>query len=441
MFRNGGGATSPAQDTSIKGAFASILTEQAPKIAKAAEAAREQRADAQRANLILSGQLLVDPGSKDDRAVIDKAFDASGLAGHLGQSDPTAAAAVTALAKKTGYVPEPAMSQLRAMSVNGDPQQKIFAFETTANLMREKPGIFEGGDRAKELKSDARLYETYTVDMGLPPETAIAKIGETRSPEFQKRREAIKKDLESNSSVMKQVSSDDLAKEFSGWFTSAPALGGSPGQSGVIVDTYRDLVKENYVKTGDIEVSKAMAKKDLLQTYAVSEATGKKRLMRNPPEKYYPAIEPRAGKDPDYSYFTEQLHTAVKDVAGKDVPIGDIYIEPVPQTNQDIRAGRYPGYGVVWFEDRDGVRVMQSAPGMVFRADVKGEMERQTTNREQRLRDSRQRVLDRQREIENSGPRQTFKAGKAMIQNLLNPPGGGPATSDTQTQPDGALAF
>jgi hypothetical protein len=416
-------ATPAVQENSIRGAFAGMLREKAPQIAKAADAVREQRAAAQRANLILSGQLLVDPGSKDDKEIIDKAFNASGLADHLGQSDPTAATAVTALAKKTGYVPEAAMSQLRALSVNGDVQQKMFAYEAASNLMREKPGIFEGGNNVKELKADASLYETYTTDMGLTAETAVARIGELRSPEFQKRREAIKKDLESNSSVMKQVTGDDLTKEFDGWFSSAPALGGSPGQAGIIVDTYRDLVKENYVKTGDLEVSKAMAKRDLLRTYAVSEATGKKRLMRNPPEKHYPVIEPRDGKDPDHSYFTTQLHDAVKGVAGKDVPIEDIYIETIPQTSADIRAGMYPGYGVVWFEERDGVRVMQSAPGMVFRADVKAEMERQTTNREQRFRDERRKEVERQFELENSGPRKVFKAGKALIQNAIKQAG------------------
>jgi hypothetical protein len=285
--------------------------------------------------------------------------------------------------------------------------------------MREKPGIFEGGDKAKRLKDDASAYETYTLDMGLSGPQAVARIDETRTPEFQKRREALKKDAEA---VVKDTSVSDLTSDYAGWFTSAPELGGSLAQCGVILDSYREMVKEHFIRTGDAEVAKAMAKKDVLRDYNVSNVTGKRRLMRFPPESRYPAIEPPGGGEPDHSYFTRQLQETVKERAGVDVPVDDIYIEAVPQTAMDIRAGRPPRYGVVWKVDRDGIGVYESAPGMVFFADVKGEQERATLGREERLKADRQREIERQQAKENDPARRAAKAiVRGVKERLLNP--------------------
>jgi hypothetical protein len=290
MFLNG--AAVATQDDTIRGAFSRVLTEKAPEIIEVMDKRREKRALAERAQQILTGAMPVDPNSKDDRKTIDRAFEATDLTQRLAEGDPGSAAALTSLAEKTGYIPDAASSQLRAMSVNGTPESKIFAYETAANLMREKPGILEGSDHSKRLKDDATLYETYTVDMGLAADQALARIEELRTPEFEKRREALKKDA---GDFLKEVRGDELAAEFDGWFTAAPDLGGSPRQAGLVTDAYRELVREHYIRTGDKEIARAMAKKDILRTYAVSEATEKKRLMRFPPENHYPKIEPRAG--------------------------------------------------------------------------------------------------------------------------------------------------
>jgi hypothetical protein len=242
-----------------------------------------------------------------------------------------------------------------------------------------------------------------------------------RTPEFEKRREAYKKDADQ---IVKDVTVADLTSDYGGWFTSSPELGGSLGQSGVVLDAYRDLVYVHFIRTGDPEIAKTMAKKDILKTYNVSTVTGKKRLMRHPPELHYPAIEPADGGAPDHSYISRQLEQDVKGRAGKDIPIGDIYIEAIPQTSTDVRAGRKdPAYGVIWFVERDGMRIMESAPGMVFRADVKGEMERQTMNRQDRIKAERQAEIDRRAEIENALPRRAAKAIVKGIKERMGQPG------------------
>ena len=79
--------------------------------------------------------------------------------------------------------------------------------------------------------------------------------------------------------------------------------------------------------------------------------------------------------------------------AAEEVPIENIYLEAIPQTNADIRAGRVPGYGVVWFTEREGARTMETAPGMVFRADVRAAKERELALRKQRSGEAREQEI------------------------------------------------
>ena len=397
-----------AQPLTLRSALATEIASQQPQFQALIEKRREKVELQQRARAILSGAELVDPNSKADRDTLDKVVKAVEMPDGLAAADPRAADQLTMLVRNAGLVPDAAISQLRASAVNGTTEQRAFALETAANLMREKPGALEGTDQAKELRDDARLYETLTLDAGIGADEALSRIAEMRTPEFAKRREALKKELAEGgtASPIAQLAPADIAADYDGWFTSAPELGGSPRQAALVFDTYRDLVKNHYVRTGgDIEIAKAMAKKELRNVYDVSEITGNRRLMRYPPEKYYPPLAPRAGQTPDHSYFTDQLQGAVDDyvrAGARDfgqanpearaaamtaqekklstIPLTDIFLEPIPETNADIKAGRMPGYAVVWFEERDGIRVLQTAPGMVFRADVKAARERERIN-------------------------------------------------------------
>ncbi len=437
-------------EASVRGALAREMSTRMPEFEALIEKRREQRELQQRARAIITGAEPVDPGSPDDRKTMDKVIDATDIPKRLGEADPNAAGQLTALVKNTGYVPDAALSALRASSVNGTPEQRTFALETAANLLREKPGALEGSDHAKALRDDAQLYETYTLEAGLSSQDALARIAELRTPEFAKRKEALKKEIAEtgSASVLTGLSRADLTAEYDGWFTSEPALGGSPRQEALVYDTYVDLVKDHYVRTGDIEVAKSMAKKDLKRTYDVSEVTGSRRLMRHPPDAYYPKIEPRAGKEPNLDYFSQQLVAAVNDyVSGPakaaadlnpetrpalgatlarqtEIPLSDIFIEPIPQTNADVRAGRLPGYAVMWFENRDGVRVMSTAPGMVFRADVKAELEKQSRNRQERARYLRNQEIEREAAKETAPLRPVGKAAGEVLRGERSLPTG-----------------
>lgn len=375
---------------------------------------RQQIADGERFHALVTGQLQADPSSKDDRDLIDNAVSATDVTKRLAGGDLAAAAQITAIATTTGYVPRAAVSSLRAMATNGGPEQQAFAYETVANIMRVKPGAFEGSEQVKKLADDARLYDALTVDTGATTTEALRRIAEIHTPEFDKRREALRPEADK---LVKAITVSDVVGDFGGWFTRTPELGGSPREAGVILDAYRNLVRDRYTQTGDADVAKAMAKKDIQQSYNVSTVADKKRLMRFRPEDFYPAVAPKLGATPDISYFSNQLHEAVKEKAGKDIPLSDIYLEAIPETNFDVRTlratggtGRLPGYGVVWFEDRDGVKVMQTAPGLVFRADPKPEIARQSKEREASVHQIRSDEAARRAAIEQDPARRAFVA-------------------------------
>lgn len=365
-----GGATTLV-DSSVRGALARTLSEKGPELVKAAEAARERRIDAERAVQILSGTLPVDPGSDDDRKTIDKAFRHSPFLGQLNAGDWEASDQLAQLASRISYVPKEAFETLRGMSVNGDPTQRHFAYQTLGRIMRERPGALQaGGGKSftKDVADEVETFNTLVADVGLSAEQAIKRIDEMRSPEFMKRRESLKKEA---GDIVKELTIEDITKEYSGLFTSRPAAGGSDRRANFMLDAYRDMVRYHYARTADPDLAKAVALNEMKRAYGVSEITGNKRLMRNRPEQFYPAIPSKATADPSHDYFTDDLKRSVREAAGKEIPLGDIYLESNSRTQADIAAGNpYPSYGVVWRqEDENGIPQLMSAPGP-FRPDV-----------------------------------------------------------------------
>ena len=377
------------------------------------EAARAQLsalADAHAGDLI-SGRVPVDPGSSEDRKIIDAAFakatlpdgtpivdamlDFGGVEPGTGrrvrpEATPAgqAAAVLAVTVRNASYVPEPALSRLRAMAASGDAPQRAYAYQTIANILRQSPGAFEHTEKARSLREDAQLFETFVQDAGLSEDVALMRIAELKTPEFEKRRQALKTEAES---LVKEITAGEITDAFdSFWFWNAtPELGGSPTRGAVVLDTYRDLVRYHFTRTGDAGIARASAMKDLTRTYNVSRVTGQPRLMKHPPEYHYPAI------GNSFDYFSEELKAEVSKRAGKDVDLSDIFLEPVADTDMDIRSGRPPGYGVVWRVERDGVQMLESTPGFVFRAGVKDAMIRLEEGREQRYRERRKSVVAR----------------------------------------------
>lgn len=377
-----------------------------------------------RAASILNGTLPVDPGNKEDRDTIDKAFESTHVLDNLEHQDWQASDYLAQLAKTTSYIPERAVNTLRGMAVNGTPEDRHYAYQTLGRIMRERPGALQtsGGENFnKDLHDEVETFNTMVMDIGIPPEQAIARIDEMRSPEFKARQQSLR--TEAND-IVKDLAIEDITSEYGGWFTSRPQASGSDRRASFMLDAYRDLVRYHYIRSGDPELAKKVAINEMKKAYNVSTVTGNKRLMRNRPEDYYPPIQTAPDEDPSYDYFKEDLRQAVNEAAGRlqrvdtnvnpelratagapeqfiekgtQIPLEDIFIEATSQTNADIASGNpYPSYSVVWRqEDENGIPAFMTAPAP-FYVDVKAALTRQAELRRSSLTQSRnQNIRDK----------------------------------------------
>ena len=381
---------------SYKGPYKNIPADARMKLMQAFQSEYNQK---KRAISILKGETPVDPGGKKDRETIDNASEVMLPTERIQSRDPQVADDLSRLAEKISYVPKSAFNALRGMAINGTSEDRAYAYQIFGRLMRERPGALKagGGDGFnKELVDEAETFNTMVGDVGIPPDQAIGRIDEMRTADFKAMRDSRKKEADA---VVKDLTVDDITKEYGGWFKSRPAAGGSDRRASFMLDAYRDDVRYHYTRTGDAELAKQIALNEMTKTYKVSTITGNKRLMRNRPEDYYPPIQTAPGEDPSYEYFQNELKHSVNEAAGRlrrvdtdanpelrasigkkegfvelgdQIPMEDIFIEANDRTMADIASGSvYPSYGVVWRQkDENGIPAFMTAP-TPFYVDVK----------------------------------------------------------------------
>ena len=331
-----------------------------------------------RAEELFSGRDTADPNDKDDRNAVDFAVERSGLNDRLTSMDPTSAAQLTTVVETTGVLPDSSMSRLRSMSVNGSPEERQFALQTTANLLRQKPGVLSSRRGGAELRNDARKFSSFVLAGGLTPEDALKRVDETKTEEFRNKKAALGAEA---TSLANKIKSEEIANLFDGFFTAEPELGATPVRGRIMFDAFKENFKFHFIETGDEATARNLALDDLRDSYDVSSVTGTNRLMKHPPEKYYPTV------DGTHDYVMRQLKEDVTSRAGREVPEDSIFIEAVPQTDADIRAGRLPRYGVSWLKE-DGT--LDTVPGMVWKPDFINEKKRATERRGRRFRKLRE---------------------------------------------------
>ena len=332
-----------------------------------------------RAQQLFSGQDVADPDNKDDRKAVDFVVERSGLNEQVQGMDPASVPALTTVVQTTGIVPESTATTMRSMAVNGSPQEREFALQTAANLLRQKPGALDHKGM-KDLKDDARAFSSFVEAGGLEPQEALKRVDETKTEEYRNRKAALKTEADAAAKLLKP---EQITDAFDTVFGSEPALGATKIRGQIMFDAFKENFKHHFYgkAAGDAEVAKNMALKDVRDSYDVSEVTGTKKLMKHPPEKYYPAV------DGSHEYFTKQLQADVTAKVGKDVPQDSIFIEAVPQTDADIRAGKLPRYGVSWLNEKGE---MDTAPNMVWKPDFAAAKKRSTERNRRRFNDLRE---------------------------------------------------
>jgi hypothetical protein len=214
----------------------------------------------------------------------------------------------------------------------------------------------EGGDAIEKaamfyrLRRDAAGYGSAD-----PAEKAQAQIKaaqdyqETQTPEF-KRNEHVRS--EEVKKITDKIKFSDIAPDFKAHFYSSAANGGTGRMQDAVVADYKDLYRDNYMITGSDSTARQMTDMQIQKLYGVSNVTGQKLLMRNPPETVYGPTYDKNGQ-PSTEWITRQLVDDTTKALGHPVKAEDIYLKPNGREAKDAD-GVYPETYELWVKDATG---------------------------------------------------------------------------------------
>lgn len=169
-----------------------------------------------------------------------------------------------------------------------------------------------------------------------------------------------------------EFESADLAGNFGGMFSSAD-IGASEGQQEAILARYRDRLREEYIRTGDPELAKAAAAGALVSTPESPGGFGVTGVTGSRRVIEFPPENFHKEIDGSHDWMNEQLSKHVGEFS--DGEVTDIQIAPHPANREMTASGQAPRYLVTYIEDVDGVPTLQAAPGRFFFDDTSAEIE------------------------------------------------------------------
>jgi hypothetical protein len=353
---------------------------------------------------------LIDPYDSGTRKKVDDAY--TSLLN--GESPMSQAGMVTAgqIVQRSGIVPRPMFNALRSAANGNDPASLAVAMEFAGQALQMQPNAFGPMDGGSDVLSNLSDYKFYSGMMG--GEEAAARIIENRNSEAPKNVTDQAKDLAKN--LKPEQVTDFMAGR------GADVTMGSPAQQAAIMGDYDRLFREAYAKTGDEGLSRNRALEDMARVYGPNGVTGDKRIMRFPPQQFYPQV---VGK-PDW--MRDQITAEVNAFAGIDVgsdpflspgsakPISSdrIIINSDERTRGDVAAGRSPTYGVSYL---DGDDMLQSVPGRFAFAAPTAEAADIATMESQRSRESGVVNLRLWREYLRANGQSEGQAMQAVLDN------------------------
>ncbi|MHC2163143.1 lytic transglycosylase domain-containing protein [Bradyrhizobium ottawaense] len=306
------------------------------------------------------------PFSKDDKDNVDRIFNSLG-------GDTRALEIVT---NRTGMVPEGAVTALRGSLISSDPQKVEQALQVSANLVGGKfPDVFANVKGGEDLTKTANTFRHYVYDRGMTAADAAKRIIEERTPEYEQRVKAKIKSEDVNEIVKKQLSDGDIRHAFDdSWIPfNDPKLTFSPEMRTRAMGDYEEAFRENFIKNGDVALSKQLALDDMKRTWGTTQVNGSKVVMKYPPERspVYSGIENVS------EHIAEQAVTAIKDLNGVDIPRSNLRLDEVRNTAERYMRGQPPVY-VLSYTDKNGH--VQTIPKQ-FYADPNQMRDKQTAER------------------------------------------------------------
>lgn len=304
----------------------------------------------------------------DDRKSVDLIYKSA----TNGLDDNQKQAVSEELTRSTTTAPSGVVAGLRGDLASTDAKTVAGALQRSQRLMTASDRAFAGHGGGDEIARDTAAFNHLVNDMGFSPERAAQSIIDGR----EKSNNPV--DKKALGDFMKKLGPGDLTSAFdASWLPfNAPGMGPA-SQGAAIMADYRDLAERFYVESRDPEQAKAKALHEMKRLYGVSDYAGESRIMRYPPEAYYPPV---GGA---HDYIAKQALDDVRAATGEEIKPDDFWMVAAPGTGRQVQSGQPPRYQIFYMHDLgDGVneiRTLSQEWGADIgkaRSDLKSEIEK-----------------------------------------------------------------
>lgn len=287
-----------------------LTAKDAANLATMAETGAKKRLDDQvlftRGAAILNGDIVADPGNKDDHKAVSKLLEQRpDIARNMLTDDGTAVQA-RQIIERARFIPDEFKGQLEAVVLNGTKEEKMRAYTFLADIYQKRPDIFAMSKLDGELGSRIKAYVSYLDDAGyaMSPAKALEKIEYDRSGEAKKDRAALKDTLKDE---LKSFDRDTVSRKIADTYLTPSAV--SDNQAGIAHSYFVDRYTFYRDKDKSKEEAEALATADARQSFGTSSINGGL-FMQYPPEKVdtLPALGPNGGNK---NWIKDQVATAL----------------------------------------------------------------------------------------------------------------------------------
>lgn len=294
-----------------------------------------------------------DPGDKKERDDVDEYYNGQ-INNEAPLSKPEHIASAVRIAERTGYAPSSMASAIRQAVNSDDPELLSIAMETLGQMQGEGQNAtapYVGTKGMQDTLSDYQFYAQFND----PAAAAEAVI---------KQREDVPANVTKQAKAFAEsLPSSDIINEFDDAWFSDPSLG-SAEEEAAMLGEYRRLAEQAFIQTGNEDLAKNRAMDQMKRIYGTNMVTGSKRVMRYPPQKFYPAV---AGSQ---DWMQDQIVKEVSiqayypenaDVFGfegeKRLKPNQIKLVSDPQTRSEVTSGQPPSY-VVYYHDGETLQML-----------------------------------------------------------------------------------
>jgi len=311
--------------------------------------------------------LALDPYSSKDKTRADNLYSDA-----VKRIPPEQHGAVAgAILEQTGVVPQPVINSIRQGLSSQSATDVAAALQLAQRISAFDPAALARRDGGSDVQTAVDDFAFDVNKRNLSPAEAAQRHIERSSPEAKFNRKAMEPAAKE---FMKEVAETDLSSEFDTWLGSAPDIGFSEAQRLGIQAEFAAIAEDQFYRAnGDPAIAKNRAVEEMKRLYGVTEVTGRKVVMKHPPERYWPVSAMGTSSftgtgtgTPSLDYAHQQLEADLR-ALNPDFDAGSIQFVTTPETDAMVKRGDLPGYAVLY---KDSSGVLQTIPGKLWRPDI-----------------------------------------------------------------------